>query len=200
LLLLLGYFLGSIPFGLLISRAKGVDIRNLGSGNIGATNVFRMVGKPWGLLCFLLDFLKGAGASLLPLLMGTCPVQPESPHTPLLLGAMAILGHNFPLWLKFKGGKGIATSAGVLSITAPYALLAGLLTWLLLLGLSRMVSLASIGAALAVAIAGWLVYRDNLVITGVLTALALIAIWRHRSNIQRILKGEEHRFGKTKTP
>ncbi len=194
-LLFCAYLLGSVPFGLLISRARGVDIRKVGSGNIGATNVFRMVGKPWGLLCFLLDFLKGLSAALLlPRLLGV--ELDVHVNAPLLAGALAIVGHNWPVWLGFKGGKGIATSAGVLAAVAPYALLCGLGVWVLTMALSRYVSLSSILAALAVAVAGWGFYGDNLWVAGVLTALGAVAVIRHRSNIQRLMKGEEHRFGK----
>jgi glycerol-3-phosphate acyltransferase PlsY len=193
MLILAAYLLGSVPFGLLISNFKGVDLRKAGSGNIGATNVFRVVGKSWGLLCFALDFAKGLlAAGVLPLWL--LSNGPE--NAGLIAGAAAIAGHNWPVWLKFKGGKGIATSAGVLTAVAPLALLCGLVVWILTMLLSRMVSLSSILAALAVAAGGWVFYADEPWTVGVLTALGLIAVWRHRSNIQRILKGEEHRFGK----
>jgi glycerol-3-phosphate acyltransferase PlsY len=197
--LLLAYLLGSIPFGLLISRSRGIDIRTQGSGNIGATNVFRMVGKSWGLLCFFLDFCKGlAGALLIPALFLTPELAAQYPNLPLLAGAAAIMGHNFPIWLKFKGGKGIATSGGVIAAVAPWAMLSGFGTWILVMILARIVSLASILAAVAVGITGWVCYNENPVTAWVLTALAVIAFYRHRANIQRLLKGEEHRFGKKK--
>ena len=194
MLILLAYLLGSVPFGLLISRFKGVALRKAGSGNIGATNVFRVVGKSWGLLCFALDFTKGLlAAGLLPGLLLT----PEAPaNAGLIAGAAAIAGHNWPVWLKFKGGKGIATSAGVLAAVAPLPLLCGLGVWCLTMLLSRMVSLSSIFAAVAVAVGGWIFHPGEPWTLGVLSALALIAVWRHRSNIARILKGEEHRFGR----
>ncbi|MGA0334142.1 MAG: glycerol-3-phosphate 1-O-acyltransferase PlsY [Kiritimatiellia bacterium] len=196
LLLFSAYLLGSIPFGLLISRTQGVDIRRLGSGNIGATNVFRMVGKKWGLLCFLLDFLKGlVSAWIFPRLLLPVP----DPNLCLLAGAFAILGHNFPVWLRFRGGKGIATSAGVIVAVAPWCMLCAALTWGLCMGISRIVSLSSILAALAVGISAWIFYADQPLLAGILSALAAVAILRHRSNIQRLLKGEEHRFGKSKT-
>lgn len=192
-LLLFSYLLGSIPFGFIISKTLGIDIRTKGSGNIGATNVFRAVGKKWGLLCFLLDFLKGlSSAWVLPLFFladGTVTQQ-------LLAGAFAILGHNFPVWLKFKGGKGIATSAGVIVAVAPLCMLAAAVTWGLCMVISRIVSLSSILAAIAVAISAWVFYADNPVLAGILTALGAVAVIRHRSNIQRLLKGEELRFGK----
>lgn len=194
-LFLVSYLLGSIPFGLLISRTQGVDIRSKGSGNIGATNVFRMVGKKWGLLCFLFDFLKGwVSAWVLPLLL--IPNLPQDSVFPLLAGALAILGHNFPVWLKFKGGKGIATSAGVIVAVAPWCILTAAVIWGLSMLLSRIVSLSSILAAVAVAASAWIFYADQPLLAGILTALAAVAVFRHRANIQRLLKGEEHRFGK----
>jgi glycerol-3-phosphate acyltransferase PlsY len=193
MLILTAYLLGSVPFGLLISSFKGVDLRKEGSGNIGATNVFRVVGKSWGLLCFALDFAKGLlAAAVLPALLAAEPTA----NAGLIAGAAAIAGHNWPVWLKFKGGKGIATSAGVLTAVAPWALLCGLTVWILTMLLSRMVSLSSILAAAAVAAGGWFFYPGEPWTLGILTALALIAVWRHRSNIRRILKGEEHRFGR----
>lgn len=194
-LIISAYLLGSVPFGFVIARSRGVDLRKVGSGNIGATNVFRMVGKKWGALCFILDFLKGfLAAGWFPFVLGVMEVAEAG----LIGGAAAIVGHNFPVWLKFRGGKGIATSAGVLAAVAPLALLLGLGVWAVTMKLSRMVSLASILAAVGVAAGGWLFYRESLWTAGVLTGLAVMAVVRHRSNIQRILKGEEHRFGKAK--
>jgi acyl phosphate:glycerol-3-phosphate acyltransferase len=197
LLLFSAYLLGSIPFGFLISRALGIDIRTKGSGNIGATNVFRMVGKKWGLLCFLLDFLKGlVSAWVLPMFLLTASDLGAHPHLPLLAGALAILGHNFPVWLKFKGGKGIATSGGVIVAVAPWCMLSAAVIWVGCMLISRIVSLSSILAAVAVITSAWIFYAHDPILAGILSALGLIAIYRHRSNIQRLLKGEEHRFGK----
>ncbi len=195
-LFFLSYLVGSVPFGLLISRARGVDIRKVGSGNIGATNVFRMVGKPWGLLCFVLDFVKGLGAALwLPgLVSGAAFLE----NAGLVAGAAAIVGHNWPLWLGFKGGKGIATSGGVLAAVAPDVLLSGMGVWLLSMVATRYVSVSSILAALTVGGSGWIFHGENPVLAGVLSALGLLAIARHHSNIRRLLRGEEHRFGKPK--
>lgn len=193
------YLIGTIPFGLLISRAKGVDIRAHGSGNIGATNVFRVVGKGWGLLCFALDFAKGGlTAGLLPGLFLDAAGHTAWPQASLLAGAAAIVGHNWPVWLKFKGGKGIATSGGVIAAVAPWAMLAGLLVWLATMLATRIVSISSMLAAVAVAVTGWLVYSENPWLGGVLTFLAVIAIVRHRSNIAKLLKGEEYAFGSKK--
>ncbi|WFB34321.1 glycerol-3-phosphate 1-O-acyltransferase PlsY [Kiritimatiellota bacterium B12222] len=199
LILILSYLLGSIPFGLLISRARGVDIRSKGSGNIGATNVFRMVGKKWGLLCFFFDFLKGlVSAKVLPLLLLSPEFLDSHPNFPLIAGALAIVGHNFPLWLKFKGGKGIATSAGVIVAVAPLCIAVAAVVWVGSMLISRIVSLSSILAAIAVAVSAWVFYADNPLLAGILTALGVVAVIRHKTNIQRLLKGEEHRFGKKK--
>ena len=182
------YLLGSIPFGLLVARSRGVDIRKVGSGNIGATNVLRSVGKPWGILVFLLDFLKGLAPALLAARLS--PVTDAG----LYCGFAAIAGHNWPVWLGFKGGKGVATSAGVLAGAAPLTILPGLLTWIIVLKTTRYVSLASILAAVVVAASAWIFYADHPVVAALLTVLALLVIVRHRANIGRLLRGEENRF------
>ncbi len=189
------YLLGAVPFGLLIGRLKGIDIRQHGSGNIGATNVLRVLGKPLGITTFVLDALKGFVPSFLfPAWFGAAM---EPGVISVLCGAAAILGHNFPVFLGFKGGKGIATSAGVLIGIAPQAALAGVLAWVVVFFASRYVSLASILAAVAVIASGWWFYRDgHLILPVVLTVLGLLAILRHKANIQRLLNGTENRFVK----
>jgi len=195
----LAYFSGAIPFGLLIARARGVDIRKVGSGNIGATNVFRMVGKPWGIATFVCDALKGfIPAYLFPILIMKAGISNPLPSLGILCGFAAILGHNFPVFLYFKGGKGIATSAGVLLGVAPVAVAIGLITWVALFLGTRYVSVASIGAAAAVPVSAWVLYgSSDKVMPILLTILGMLAIWRHRSNIKRLVKGTEHRFGRT---
>jgi len=195
LLILSSYLLGAVPFGLIIARTRGVDLRAVGSGNIGATNVFRAVGKGFGFLTFALDALKG----FLP----ACffPQIVESGISPgfegLLFGFAAIIGHNWPVFLRFKGGKGVATSAGVLFAVAPTAAFVGLLAFALSLKLSRIVSLSSMVAAVIIAVLGWALYLDQgRTIPTALTVLAAIVIIRHRSNIQRLLAGTENRIGK----
>ncbi len=192
LLSVLSYVIGSIPFGLLIAKAKGVDIRKQGSGNIGATNVLRCFGKPLGITCFVLDALKGfLPAALFPML-----VQIDSTFG-ILFGAAAILGHNFPAFLKFKGGKGVATSAGVLLGVAPLAVAIGLLTWILVFKISGYVSLGSIIAAMIVVITGWVRVGQYGVVTAVaLTLLGALTIYRHRENIKRLRNGTENKFQK----
>jgi glycerol-3-phosphate acyltransferase PlsY len=198
------YLVGSIPFGLLLSRLKGVDVRTVGSGNIGATNVFRSVSKSLGVLTFVLDFLKGFFPAWFFPMIGKAlgpDFQSLENYNGLLYGTMAIAGHNWPIFLKFKGGKGISTSAGMLLGAAPGAVGVGLLTWVLLLLFTRTVSIASIGAAIAVPAAAWRFYgAQDWVKPAALTLLGLVAIWRHRSNIRRILNGTEHRFSLGKMP
>ena len=188
LLTALSYVIGSVPFGLLISKAKGVDIRKQGSGNIGATNVLRCLGKPLGITCFVLDALKGyLPAALFPIL------GKLDPTFGILFGAASILGHNFPVFLKFKGGKGVATSAGVLLGVAPLAVFIGLLTWVIVFYSSGYVSLGSIIAALFVVITGWTAGYAPVIATA-LTLLGGLTVYRHRTNIQRLIAGTENRF------
>ena len=192
LLTALSYVIGSIPFGLLISKAKGVDIRKQGSGNIGATNVLRCLGKPLGITCFVLDALKGyLPAALFPV------IGIIDPTFGILFGAASILGHNFPVFLKFKGGKGVATSAGVLLGVAPLAVAVGLMTWVVVFYTSGYVSLGSIIAALAVIITGWTAGYGP-VIAIALTLLGALTVWRHRENIKRLIAGTEHKFQRKK--
>ena len=192
------YLLGAVPFGFLIARARGVDIRQVGSGNIGATNVFRCVSKPLGVLTFLLDLGKGvAGSTLIPWLAAVL-LGGATGHMPFRVccGFLAVAGHNWPVFLGFKGGKGIATSAGLLLGLAPLGCAIALLAWLAALLAARYVSLASILAAAALGVAAWPLYgaRYGGWFAATLDLLAAIAIWRHRANIQRLLNGTEGRF------
>ncbi len=191
----LAYLLGSIPFGLLIGRLRGIDIRQVGSRNIGATNVMRSVGKGWGILTLLLDALKGwIPAAGFPFLLNTLGYLPDQPDwLKVVCGCAAILGHNFPVFLRFKGGKGVATSAGVLLGIAPQALLIGLGTFAIVFGIGRFVSVGSITAAVVVPLAGFWLYEGRL-IPIVLTVLGLLVIWRHKANIRRLLNGTENRI------
>lgn len=193
--LLLSYLVGAIPFAWLIARARGIDIRTVGSGNVGATNVFRAVGKSWGVLTFTADVLKGfLPAFLLPLLW---PVDVAPDLAGLLYGCAAIAGHNWPIYLGFKGGKGVATSAGVLLGVAPLSVGIGLIVWLIVFVSTRYVSLASVGAALAIPGSGWWLYgHETPALAIVLTVLGLVVVWRHRSNLARIRAGTEHTFKK----
>jgi len=191
------YLLGAVPFGFLLARTRGVDIRKVGSGNIGATNVFRSVGKSWGVLTFICDLLKGfLPVFLFPLLWGkTGGAMTLDAPVALVCGVAAIMGHNWPVYLGFKGGKGVATSAGVLLGLAPASVGIGVLVWLAAFLISRYVSVASIVAAVAVAASGWLFYHgDGWLRPAALALLAALTIVRHKSNIRRLLAGTEHRF------
>lgn len=190
------YFFGAVPFGLLVAKSRGVNIREQGSGNIGATNVFRCVGKGWGIFTFVLDALKGfVPAFLFPILSH---VAKESwGEFGVLFGLSAIIGHSFPVYLKFKGGKGVATSAGMLLGIAWESVAIGLVCWIICMIVSRYVSLSSIVAAIAVAVSVWIIDK-GVTINIALTVLSILVIWLHRANIKRLLNGTENRFGKKK--
>lgn len=194
ILILAAYLLGSIPFGLLIGfRVKGVDIREHGSMNIGATNVSRVVGKKWGISVLLLDALKGYIACILPLALGqglTVPFQ-------LMLGVSAILGHSFPIWLKFKGGKGVATSLGVFWAIAflPTVITFGI--WIICFTLTHIISISSLLAATVFPV--MIAWRyggtsDLKFLLPISLALALFIFYTHRANIQRLRQGTEKKL------
>lgn len=220
---LLAFLLGSIPFGLIIARAKGINIREHGSGNIGATNVLRVIGKKYGITCLLLDALKG----FIPVVIAISLIRFEGMKNPMTLttflphahdfpmftaqmfqvitGLCAVFGHNYSPWVGFRGGKGIATSAGVLIALMPAAIVILIAVWLLVFLVSRYVSLASIVAAAVLPLVTlWGSWFHGKIQNGTwnkpLFAFTLIigilAIWKHRSNIQRLRAGTEHRFSR----
>ena len=200
----IAYVIGSIPFGVMIARLHQVDLRKAGSGNVGATNVGRVVGRPWGYLCFVLDVAKGfvpvwvVGMALRedgrPEVVGQCLW--------LSVGLGAILGHVFSFWLKFKGGKGVATAMGVVVGVYPfltYAGLAALAIWIAVTLISRYVSLGSVTAAIAFlplfVVLNWPPW--DLWPLGTFAALMVgLILLRHRGNISRLLKGTENRIGR----
>ena len=188
------YLLGSIPFGVLITRAGGAgDVRSIGSGNIGATNVLRTGRKDLALLTLLADAAKGA----IPVLVARW-LFPETP-LPYIAGGAAFIGHLFPVWLGFKGGKGVATFYGVLFAAAwPVGIVAAI-AWLASFAVTRISSLSALVAALAAPVAAWLtgqVWAGG----GLVTIMALLIFVRHHENIGRLLKGQEPRFGVKKDP
>lgn len=190
------YLVGSIPTGFLVAKAKGIDIRAAGSGNIGATNAFRVLGKGPGSFVLLFDAFKGWSAVMLlvPLIAGWNLCE-DCESVRLLAGLAAVIGHNYTCWLKFKGGKGIATSSGVLIAWLPLPFLVMLGVWLVVFALSRYVSLASLATALALPFATWwLDGRSSMIL--ITTLLSAMAIYKHRANITRLLNGTENRFGK----
>ena len=194
------YLLGSIPFGYLAGQIAGIDIRKCGSGNVGATNVIRTLGKGYGYPVFVADFLKGFVAVKVSLLIAT-RVQPECNSTEMFgifAAISSVIGHSFPLWLRFKGGKGVATSAGALFGLAPVAALVGAAIWTLTFWLTRYVSVASIAAAAAlpfvILITTWLRQSAGKSLFYSSVCLAAVVIWRHRSNLSRLMRGTEPRF------
>ena len=193
------YLLGSLPTGYLVGRAKGVDIRTVGSKNMGATNVFRTVGKTLGILVLLVDALKGwlAVAWLAPAIWHAFSHETSPVWLRVVAGIGAILGHNYTCWLQFKGGKGIATSAGVFIALTPWALLIALGVWIVLFAATRYVSVASMAAAAALPVAAWFTTHDG-GLTAVASLLGAMAIYKHRKNLERLRAGTENRivFGK----
>jgi glycerol-3-phosphate acyltransferase PlsY len=193
------YFLGSIPTGYLVARAKGIDIRTTGSGNIGATNAMRVLGKPAGIFVLLMDALKGyaAVAWLCPSVMKLFNLPVADAETlRIVAGIAAVLGHNFTCWLKFKGGKGIATSGGAYLALAPLAVGVAVAAFVLAVLLTRYVSIGSIASAIALPAAVWCLQTDNLFLGIVTTVLGAMAIYKHKSNIKRLMAGTESRLGK----
>jgi glycerol-3-phosphate acyltransferase PlsY len=184
--IILGYLLGSIPFGLLLTRMSGGgDLRAIGSGNIGATNVLRTGKKGIAALTLLLDLGKGAAAVLL--------AEALFPGTAVLGGMAAFLGHCYPVWLKFRGGKGVATLMGiVLALHWPSGLVYALV-WLAVLAGLRISSLAGMAAAVSAPVSAAWFGRIDIVL--LLLALALIVLWKHRENVDRLLSGNEPRIG-----
>ncbi len=231
---LLAFLLGSIPFGLLIARARGIDIRRHGSGNIGATNVLRVVGKKHGVFCLILDALKGAIPVIIALNLIRIDGRAVTPHLAFLDGLAlhlpaakqltgqlaqvgaalcAVLGHNYSPWVGFKGGKGIATSAGVVIGLMPFAALILLGVWLAIFLATRYVSVASMGAALALpaiahigarfhrnadGISLWEAGTWNRPLFFLAVIIAILAVWKHRGNIKRLMNGTENRFERKK--
>ena len=186
-----GYLLGSIPFGLLLTRMAGLgDIRNIGSGNIGTTNVLRSGRKDLAAATLLLDAGKGAAAVLVAARWG--------PDTALMAGFGAMLGHIYPVWLSFKGGKGVATALGILlGIAWPIGILT-CLVWLLVAGLFRISSLAALLSLASAPLLAWLIMGDLQLVE--FAAIVAILVWlRHRENIGRLLKGQEPRIGRSKS-
>jgi glycerol-3-phosphate acyltransferase PlsY len=202
LTVLAGYLFGSIPTGYLVGRARGVDIRSIGSGNIGATNVFRMLGKPAGVFVLLADAAKGwFAARLAPLAIAhvfslDLPEGSASREWLMIAGGFAaVLGHNYTCWLSFKGGKGIATSAGVLLAWFPWAMWLALGVWIATFSVTRYVSVASIMVAFWLPFIVWQLKLSGRFI-GIAAIMAVLAILKHKANMQRLMNGTEPRFGR----
>ena len=198
--LVFAYLAGSLPTGFLVARAMRVDITQVGSGNIGATNVFRVLGKGPGALVLIVDLLKGALAVLVAPMLAAAMTPTDLLALPALAALGAVLGHNYTCWLGFKGGKGVATSAGAMAALIPPAFGVTVITWLLVFFLSRYVSMASIAAAVILPVATIFTVSGptRWPLVAFTSALAALAVWRHRANIERLKAGTELRINKSK--
>ena len=196
----LGYLFGSFPAGYFAGRIAGVDVRSVGSGNIGATNVLRVLGKRWGYAVFFVDAFKGFAAVRLAFFLAEhlTFARTHAVYFAILAAVMCVIGHTCPVWLRFKGGKGVATSAGAIFGLMPLAAVIIFLVWVVVFEITRYVSVASLVAALALPVTVALLIRWGIIKgPGLLyfsTVLAILVVWRHRSNFSRLLKGTEQRF------
>jgi glycerol-3-phosphate acyltransferase PlsY len=188
---LIGYGIGSLPIGFLLARrASGVDVRTVGSGNVGAANVYRTAGRRLGVLVMVLDALKGAGSVLTARALIPQPVEPAA----AVAGLGAILGHVFPIWLRFRGGKGVAAACGVFAVLAPWSTAIAALVFLATVALGRYVSLGSMLATAVLPVAEWL-RPGNASVDLAAAGAALLILFRHRGNIVRLIRGVEPRLG-----
>ena len=193
------YLIGGIPFGFLIGKLRGVDVRTVGSKNIGATNVFRTVGKKWGLLAFLCDVMKG----FIPTLLASSLI-PHPSSLPLCVGITCVVGHMLTPYMKFKGGKGVATAFGALIALIPATVGIAFAIFAVTFACSNYISLGSCVAATSLAVMVWIPFCDHagyrdLPLCILVTLIAAFIVWKHRSNIGRLARGEEnkiHLFGK----
>ena len=200
----ISFLIGSIPVGYLLAKFQKIDITQQGSGNIGATNVLRVLGKKLGIFCFLLDFLKGA----IPTFLAVQLLNPLVPHYQtwqVLIATASIIGHNYTPWLKFKGGKGIATTAGILAVFMPFGLGLFLLIWAILFYTTRYVSVASLATTISLPLLTHLgarihgkwadgTWNKPLLVFSIL--ICCLSFWSHRSNIRRLINKTENRFKK----
>jgi glycerol-3-phosphate acyltransferase PlsY len=186
---LLGYGLGSLPLGFLVAnQLRGIDLRHVGSGNVGAANVYRTAGARLAILVVLVDVAKGAGSVLLAGRLTSGGIEPVA------AGLAAIVGHIFPVWLRFRGGKGVATACGVFWVMAPLATALAASVFVVAVGTTRYVSLGSLAATAALPTFAWITRApDPVVVGGVLAAVLIVA--RHRGNLARLLDGTERRLG-----
>lgn len=182
------YLIGSVPFGFLIGKSRGVDVRTVGSKNIGATNVFRTVGKKWGLLAFLCDFLKG----FLPTMAAKHLAASAPEWLPVAVGLCCVAGHTLTVFMKFRGGKGVATAFGMLVALLPALVGVAFLVWIALFASTNYISLGSCGAALFLAVAVWFV-PSPAVVKAIVSLIGVFVVVKHRSNISRLVNGTENK-------
>jgi glycerol-3-phosphate acyltransferase PlsY len=196
----IGYLFGSFPAGYFAGRIAGTDVRSAGSGNIGATNVLRVLGKPWGYTVFFIDAFKGFAAVRVAFFLAErlTVARPHAVYFAILAAVICVVGHTFPIWLRFKGGKGVATSVGAIFGLMPVAAVTIFLIWAIVFEITRYVSVASIIAALSCPVAVALYIHWKIIEgAGLLyfaIVMAIFIVWRHRSNFSRLLKGTEQRF------
>jgi glycerol-3-phosphate acyltransferase PlsY len=187
--ILLGYGVGSLPLGYLVARRyKGIDLRRVGSGNVGATNIYRVAGLTLALIVVVVDVAKGAASVLL-----ASRVVPDS-AAPVAAGVAAVVGHVYPVWLRFHGGKGVATACGVFGVLAPMATAIAAIVFIAIVWLTRYVSLGSVVATAALPTLAWMTTSSIPVATGGIAA-ALLIIQRHHGNLARLREGTERRLG-----
>ena len=184
------YLIGAIPFGFLIGKMRGVDVRTVGSKNIGATNVYRTVGHKWGFLAFFCDFLKGLLPTLAAIHFST---STSFLHLPVLVGLAAVIGHTLTVFMKFRGGKGVATAFGMMVALATYPALLAFAVFVVTVWLSHYISLGSMLAAATLAVLVWL-FPCLLAVRIIAVLVAVFVIVKHKSNIQRLMKGCENRI------
>jgi glycerol-3-phosphate acyltransferase PlsY len=190
------YLLGAIPTSYLAARLfRGIDLRKVGSGNLGATNLYRTLGARFAIPVGVFDMAKGA----IPVMV-LAPLVSSSRYFAMLCGIVAVAGHVFSVFVRFRGGKGVATASGVMLGLTPWAVLVSLVIWLLVVRVSGYVSLGSMIAALALPVAAWLLHPGQRDLIWIQVLVALAIIWLHRANIQRLLAGTENRFGHKRAP
>jgi glycerol-3-phosphate acyltransferase PlsY len=188
---LLGYFVGSLPLGFLIARGRsGIDLRRVGSGNVGAANVYRSAGRWLGVLVLLVDMAKGAGSALLARAL----FSPSQDHAEALAGLAAIVGHVYPVWLRFVGGKGVAVAFGVFSVLAPLATAMAAAVFVIATWMTRYVSLGSVLATVTLPAVEWTRGAPEAIALAA-TGAAVLILFRHRGNIARLVRGTERRLG-----
>ena len=197
------YFIGAIPFGFLIGKMRGIDVRTVGSKNIGATNVFRTVGKKWGLLAFFCDVMKGFLPTLAAVHLSAS--SSSSSHLPLCVGIACVVGHMLTPFMRFKGGKGVATAFGALLALIPATVGIAFAIFAVVFACSHYISLGSCTAATALAIMIWIPFLDHagyrdLPLGVLVTLIAAFIVWKHRSNIGRLVRGEENKIYLFKKP
>ena len=186
--ILVGYAIGSVPFAFILARRAGIDVRVAGSGNVGAANVVRTSGLPLGVTVMALDIIKGA-ATVLAAYAAVGSIQSMA-----AAGAAAVVGHIYPVWLRFHGGKGVAVAAGAFAVLAPLATVIATLVFVAAVGFTRVVSLGSVAATLTLPPAAWIAGAPTSVLVAA-SGIASLILFRHRANVRRIARGTERRFG-----